>query len=159
MRVRHGVSFVSSKGSIICRLISVNFYKIFAIINRVIKGLHCTINQSVNQNFYWHNEVVLDFCNRGSLLREPATWAGQMGRRIQTVLHGKTRLFLGRWQCDRYIDEFKTPMQPFMPALTHVVIHNLYLFCPMWTGHLRVPTVSCNYLYRCSPYEHQRFLL
>ena len=40
-RARYGVSFVSSKGNIFCRLIKIELYKIFAIINRAIKGLHC----------------------------------------------------------------------------------------------------------------------
>ena len=35
------MSFVSSKGNILCRLIKIELYKIFAIINPVIKGLHC----------------------------------------------------------------------------------------------------------------------
>ena len=38
-----GVSFVSSKGNIFCRLSNIELYKIFAIINRAIKGLHCII--------------------------------------------------------------------------------------------------------------------
>ena len=33
--------FVSSKGNILCRLVKIELYKIFAIINRAIKGLHC----------------------------------------------------------------------------------------------------------------------
>ena len=37
------MSFVSSKGNILCRLIKIELYKIFAIINRAIKGLHCII--------------------------------------------------------------------------------------------------------------------
>ena len=36
------MSFVSSKGTILCRLVNIELYKIFAIINRAIKGLHCT---------------------------------------------------------------------------------------------------------------------
>ena len=32
---------MSSKGNILCRLIKIELYKIFAIINRAIKGLHC----------------------------------------------------------------------------------------------------------------------
>ena len=35
------MSFVSSKGNILCRLIKIELYKIFAIINRAINGLHC----------------------------------------------------------------------------------------------------------------------
>ena len=35
------MSFVSSKGNILCRLIKIELYKIFVIINRAIKGLHC----------------------------------------------------------------------------------------------------------------------
>ena len=35
------MSFVSSKGNIFCRLSNIELYKIFAIINRAIKGLHC----------------------------------------------------------------------------------------------------------------------
>ena len=42
-RARYGVFFVSSKGNILCRLVKIELYKIFAIINRAIKGLHCTI--------------------------------------------------------------------------------------------------------------------
>ena len=38
-----GVSFVSSKGNILCRLINIELYKILAIINRAIKGLHCIL--------------------------------------------------------------------------------------------------------------------
>ena len=41
-RARYGVSFVSSKGNILCRLVKIELYKIFAMINRAIKGLHCT---------------------------------------------------------------------------------------------------------------------
>ena len=37
------MSFVSSKGNILCRLIKIELYKIFAIINRAIKGLHCML--------------------------------------------------------------------------------------------------------------------
>ena len=37
------MSFVSSKGNILCRLINIELYKIFAIINRAIKGLYCTL--------------------------------------------------------------------------------------------------------------------
>ena len=36
------MSFVSSKDNILCRLINMELYKIFAITNRAIKGLHCT---------------------------------------------------------------------------------------------------------------------
>ena len=36
------MSFVSSKGNILYRLINIELYKILAIINRAIKGLHCT---------------------------------------------------------------------------------------------------------------------
>ena len=39
-RARYGVSFVSSKGNILCRLVKIELYKIFAIINRAIKGLY-----------------------------------------------------------------------------------------------------------------------
>ena len=35
------MSFVSSKGNILCRLIIIQLYEIFAQINRAIKGLHC----------------------------------------------------------------------------------------------------------------------
>ena len=35
------MSFVSSKGNILCRLVNIELYKIFAIINRALKGLHC----------------------------------------------------------------------------------------------------------------------
>ena len=35
------MSFVSSKSNILCRLINIELYKIFAIMNRAIKGLHC----------------------------------------------------------------------------------------------------------------------
>ena len=35
------MSFVSSNGNILCRLINIEPYKIFAIINRALKGLHC----------------------------------------------------------------------------------------------------------------------
>ena len=40
------MSFVSSKGNILCRLVKIELYKIFAIINRAIKGLHCTLRKS-----------------------------------------------------------------------------------------------------------------
>ena len=35
------MSFVSSKDNILCRLINMELYEIFAMINRAIKGLHC----------------------------------------------------------------------------------------------------------------------
>ena len=40
------MSFVSSKSNILCRLINIELYKIFAIMNRAIKGLHCTCVKS-----------------------------------------------------------------------------------------------------------------
>ena len=46
-RARYGVSFVSSKGNILCRLVKIELYKIFAIINRAIKGLHCISSENI----------------------------------------------------------------------------------------------------------------
>ena len=43
------MSFVSSKGNILCRLINIELYKIFAIINRAIKGLHCSCLPNGNE--------------------------------------------------------------------------------------------------------------
>ena len=51
-RARYGVSFVSSKGNILCRLVKIELYKIFAIINRAIKGLHCNVE---NVSILWHH--------------------------------------------------------------------------------------------------------
>ena len=48
------MSFVSSKGNILCWLIKIELYKIFAIINRAIKGLHCISNHD-----QWHKCSVL----------------------------------------------------------------------------------------------------
>ena len=39
------MSFVSSKVNILCRFINIELYKIFVIINRAIKGLHCSTNK------------------------------------------------------------------------------------------------------------------
>ena len=50
-RARYGVSFVSSKGNIFCRLIKIELYKIFAIINRAIKGLHCN---GIPHKIHWY---------------------------------------------------------------------------------------------------------
>ena len=41
------MSFVSSKGNILCRLIKIELYKIFTIINRAIKGLHCILHEGL----------------------------------------------------------------------------------------------------------------
>ena len=49
------MSFVSSKGNILCRLIKIELYKIFAIIIRAIKGLHCIVVQ------------VLTWCQAGAM--------------------------------------------------------------------------------------------
>ena len=46
------MSCVSSKGNILCRLINIELYKIFAIINRAIKGLHCNILDCKTQYTY-----------------------------------------------------------------------------------------------------------
>ena len=46
------MSFVSSKGNILCRLIKIELYKIFAIINRAIKGLHCITNLSFTEGIF-----------------------------------------------------------------------------------------------------------
>ena len=52
-RARYGVSFVSSKGNILCRLVKIELYKIFAIINRAIKGLHCiSIANALGRGYY-----------------------------------------------------------------------------------------------------------
>ena len=42
------MSFVSSKGNILCRLVKIELYKIFAIINRAIKGLLIDIAVFIN---------------------------------------------------------------------------------------------------------------
>ena len=41
------MTFVSSKGNILCRLINIELYEIFPVINRAIKGLHCTCQLNV----------------------------------------------------------------------------------------------------------------
>ena len=51
------MSFVSSKGNILCRLIKIELYKIFAIINRAIKGLHCN-----DDNEKMHPHFTSQFC-------------------------------------------------------------------------------------------------
>ena len=59
------MSFVSSKGNIISRLILIELYKIFTIINRAIKGLHCIFMSSWNRmefdvscrSISWSNEI------------------------------------------------------------------------------------------------------
>ena len=43
------MSFVSSKGNILCRLIIIELYEIFALINRAIKGLHTVSNHNITQ--------------------------------------------------------------------------------------------------------------
>ena len=61
------MSFVSSKGNILCRLIKIELYKIFAIINRAIKGLHCindfnslfVLHCSFNSIFEQHELMLL----------------------------------------------------------------------------------------------------
>ena len=59
-RARYGVSFVSSKGNILCRLIKIELYKIFAIINRAIKGLHCN---ELKTSWVWWGNQALSFFN------------------------------------------------------------------------------------------------
>ena len=51
------MSFVSSKGNILCRLVNIELYKIFAIINRAIKGLHCN---------YWDVPYIRGYDELGS---------------------------------------------------------------------------------------------
>ena len=73
-RARYGVSFVSSKGNILCRLVKIELYKIFAIINRAIKGLHCILKhnlrwsllQCFNSILFPDNGHVLKMVNVGS---------------------------------------------------------------------------------------------
>ena len=73
-RARYGVSFVSSKGNILCGLVKIELYKIFAIINRAIKGLHCMYILmmlasyflkyfSIHQGFVWWGESPLQTWN------------------------------------------------------------------------------------------------
>ena len=52
------MSFVSSKGNILCGLTNTELYKIFAILNRAIKGLHCIFGCELDSH-YTHclNEV------------------------------------------------------------------------------------------------------
>ena len=62
------MSFVSSKGNILCRLIKIELYKIFAIINRAIKGLHCTSGIDIpltlrfSMLLFWPSGVVRSYC-------------------------------------------------------------------------------------------------
>ena len=52
------MSFVSSKGNILCRLIKIELYKIFAIINRARKGLHCMVTLILSWiSNYFHYRV------------------------------------------------------------------------------------------------------
>ena len=97
------MSFVSSKDNILCRLINVELYEIFAIINRAIKGLHCIIYRPTigclllvfyrktnviqrcptcayfiqNEHFEMHifkrNDFYFHFC-RCLLFRGPSNW-------------------------------------------------------------------------------------
>ena len=60
-RARYGVSFVSSKGNILCRLVKIELYKIFAIINRAIKGLHCNLSINSLSSSEWVSEWVIMF--------------------------------------------------------------------------------------------------
>ena len=63
-RARYGVSFVSStcsKGNILCRLIKIELYKIFAIINRAIKGLHCNYTWIKIKCWFWNLLLYLPF--------------------------------------------------------------------------------------------------
>ena len=60
-RARYGVSFVSSKGNILCRLVKIELYKIFAIINRAIKGLHCTLIWYIRLNIAVLHNITLKF--------------------------------------------------------------------------------------------------
>ena len=59
------MSFVSSKGNILCRLVKIELYKIFAIIYRAIKGLHCiqTQQEGCRVQFCdikrWFNKTIL----------------------------------------------------------------------------------------------------
>ena len=46
------MSFVSSKGNILCRLIKIELSKILTIINRVIKGLHCNCTCHISLEIY-----------------------------------------------------------------------------------------------------------
>ena len=63
------MSFVSSKGNILCRLIKIELYKIFATINRAIKGLHCNcwiiVNRFINNI---HIEHIQELRTRFSFL-------------------------------------------------------------------------------------------
>ena len=70
-RARYGVSFVSSKGNILCRLVKIELYKIFAIINRAIKGLHCTMMRSQPYLIIMSLTVVSML---GSLIRSYLWW-------------------------------------------------------------------------------------
>ena len=62
------MSFVSSKGNILCWLVNIELYKIFAIINRAIKGLHCILAWIDCDIFYIHNKT--KHCNIVSIFSE-----------------------------------------------------------------------------------------
>ena len=69
------MSFVSSKGNILCRLVKIELYKIFAIINRAIKGLHCTFKNVIFEQGHEHF-----LCNCSQLnANEPHSWLVKVG--------------------------------------------------------------------------------
>ena len=65
------MSFVSSRGNILCRLIKIELYKIFAIINRAIKGLHCNLSNFLycrNHTSYENFKIKLRTCAQSHAL-------------------------------------------------------------------------------------------
>ena len=56
--------------AIYCRLINIELYKIFALINRAIKGLHCTVNvlDFCQQIIFWDWHHTLDICHWSAVL-------------------------------------------------------------------------------------------
>ena len=100
-RARYGVSFVSSKGNILCRLVKIELYKIFAIINRAIKGLHCISEhmleikvflyycpQDATEHLWWGKKLVqvMALCRQTTSHYLRQCWPRSM------LLYGITRL-------------------------------------------------------------------
>ena len=137
------MSFVSSKGNILCRLIKIELYKIFAIINRAIKGLHCIypntkscskwISQNIHKWKYFkghskHKMWSTTFSQIGSLYLQQKRSRALKSKRSQTFIY-LNNTSINLWV--RYIVwNFKGYTLKFhRKCLTHILKDTIHVHC------------------------------
>ena len=109
---------MSSKGNILCRLIKFELYKIFAIINRAIKGLHCIIVFT-----HWGQATHVSKLNQCWIIANWTTW-----NKFQWNFNWDSNIFIQE-------NEFQNVVWKVVVILSPIWILHIILSWWSWRDH------------------------